>query len=133
MAVALLRTFVDPTAEVVRTRDPARIDRADVVVDVGGVYAPERGRFDHHQAAYQGPFSSAGMVLAWLRETGHVHPELGEQLATGVVDYLDHVDNGRVAPRADVPCFPRIVDALNNPAQDHAAFDVAFAEATGFA
>jgi uncharacterized UPF0160 family protein len=133
MAVALLRTFVDPEAELVRTRDPARIDEADVVVDVGGVYAPQKGRFDHHQASYQGPFSSAGMVLAWLRETGHVHPDLGEQLAAGVVDYLDHVDNGRVAPRADVPCFPRIVDAMNQPARDHAAFDAAFAEATGFA
>jgi uncharacterized UPF0160 family protein len=133
MAVALLRTFVDPQAEVVRTRDPERIAEADVVVDVGGVYAPDRGRFDHHQASYQGPFSSAGMVLSWLRSTGHIHPELGEQLASGIVDYLDHVDNGRIAPRPDVPDFPRIVDALNHPARNHPEFDRAFAEAAGFA
>jgi uncharacterized UPF0160 family protein len=133
MAVALLRTFVDPAAELVRTRDPARIAKADLVVDVGGVYDPARGRFDHHQNSYQGAYSSAGMVLAWLTDARKLHPELAAQLASGIVDYLDHVDNGRVAPKPDVPCFPRIVDALNRPARNHAEFDGAFREAAAFA
>jgi uncharacterized UPF0160 family protein len=47
--------------------------------------------------------------------------------------YLDDVDNGRVAPRPDVPCFPRIVEALNQPADHHAAFDRQFEVAAAFA
>src|SRR5688500_11478275 len=80
MAFALIRTFVDADAQVVRTRDPARIDAADVVADVGGVYDRGRRRFDHHQASYQGPWSSAGMVLDWLASEGHVDEELAAQL-----------------------------------------------------
>jgi uncharacterized UPF0160 family protein len=133
MAVALVRTFVDAAATVVRTRDPARHAVADVVVDVGGEYDPGRRRFDHHQADYQGPWSSAGMVLEWLVTAGKVPARLGVTLRAGVMDYLDDVDNGRVAPRPNVPCFPRIVEALNHPAGDHAAFDTQFEVATTFA
>lgn len=133
MAVALIRTFHDSEATVVRTRDPDRIAAADLVVDVGGDYAPERGRFDHHQAEYTGPLSAAGMVLAWLTQTRQLDAELATTLRDGLMTYLDDVDNGRRAPAADVPCFPRIVDALNQPARTHAAFDLAFAQAAAFA
>jgi len=132
MAVALLRTFVDPDATVVRTRDPARIDAADIVVDVGAIYQPSEGRFDHHQQTYQGPLSSAGMVLRWLIADGKVDEELGERLQKRAVDYVDEVDNGRTAPDPGVPCFPRIVEALNQPARTHEAFDRAFASAVAF-
>lgn len=133
MAVALLRTYVDPAAPVVRTRDPDRIAAADFVVDVGGRWAPDEGRFDHHQADYQGPFSSAGMVLDWLARSGRAPGGLADGLRAGIVDYLDEVDNGRTAPRPGVPCFPRIVEALNHPADTHAAFDAQFEVAAAFA
>src|SRR5690554_1638978 len=106
MAWALIRTFFAPDAELVRTRDEARLTEADVVFDVGGVYDPERLRFDHHQNSYTGPLSSAGMVLEWLRETGRVPETLADHLRRRLVDYLDDVDTGRVAPDARVPCFP---------------------------
>lgn len=32
-----------------RTRDQKLLDECDIVVDVGGVFDPERRRFDHHQ------------------------------------------------------------------------------------
>jgi uncharacterized UPF0160 family protein len=133
MAFAMIRTFFDAAATVVRTRDLGRIAGADVVIDVGGVYDPPTRRFDHHQTAYQGPWSAAGMVLEWLTTEGHVATALGGVLRRDVMDYLDAVDNGRVAPRAGVPCFPRIVEAFNHPAGDHAAFDRAYLEAVSFA
>lgn len=129
LAVSLIRTFYDPDAQVVRTRDASRIDEADLVVDVGAVHDPDRGRFDHHQASYQGPMSAAGMVLTWLTDTAKVPAELSAALRSGVMDYIDAVDNGRVAPDPAVPCFPRIVEALTHNATDHASFDVAFEEA----
>ncbi|XP_060679085.1 UPF0160 protein MYG1, mitochondrial, partial [Hemiscyllium ocellatum] len=36
-------------AEIIRTRDPQVLEECDVVVDVGGVYDPDRHRYDHHQ------------------------------------------------------------------------------------
>jgi uncharacterized UPF0160 family protein len=133
MAYALVRIFLDPGSEVVRTRDLARIAQADIVVDVGGEYDLARRRFDHHQASYQGPFSAAGMVLDWLAREGHIEPELARELRIGMMDYLDAVDNGRTAPQPTVPCFPRIVDALNQPARTHAEFDEAYRKAADFA
>ncbi|MCB9675885.1 MAG: MYG1 family protein [Alphaproteobacteria bacterium] len=129
MATALVRVFVDADAAVVRTRDPEKLAPADVVLDVGGVFDPEARRFDHHQATYEGPRSSAGMVLDWLESTGAVSPSLAKYLRDGVMEYLDDVDNGRVAPKGEVPCFPRIVDALNQVADTEEGFDEAFQRA----
>lgn len=126
MAWALLRTFYAPDATLVRTRDPERIDAADLVVDVGGRYEPAQGRFDHHQAAYTGPFSSAGMVLQWLEEQGRLDAGLAQRLRRGAIAYIDDVDNGRRAPDPEVPCLPRLVELMTQaPSTDeelHAAF-----------
>jgi uncharacterized UPF0160 family protein len=62
-AGALLRSFLTPQLHFIRTRDLARIAGADIAIDVGGEYDLARRRFDHHQRAYDGPLSSAGMVL----------------------------------------------------------------------
>lgn len=133
MAWALVRTFFAADATLVRTRDPARIAEADMVFDVGAVYDPDRLRFDHHQNSYTGPLSSAGMVLAWLEAQGHVAPSLAALLRDRLVAYLDDVDNGRVAPDPRVPCFPSIVDALNQPASSEEDHDVWFHRAAAVA
>src|SRR4051794_11557038 len=119
-ACALLRSFVDPELSVIRTRDLARIAEADVVIDVGGEYDPARRRFDHHQRDYQGPWSSAGMVLHWLESQGRVVPALAAKLRDQWVDYIDAVDNGRRKPEDDVPCLPSVVGSLCEQAQTHA-------------
>ena len=49
LAWALIRVFLDPQAELIRTRDEGVIQSADVVIDVGGVFDPDSSRFDHHQ------------------------------------------------------------------------------------
>jgi uncharacterized UPF0160 family protein len=126
LAFALIRTFVDPEASVVRTRDAEALSRCDVVIDVGGVFDPSSLRFDHHQATYDGPRSSAGMVLDWLERSGRVDGELARALRGRVVDYIDAVDTGREPPRMDVPCLARVVEymghGLDTPAAQHAAF-----------
>src|SRR4051812_5273225 len=66
-AVAVLHILF-PDADIVRTRDPAIIATADFAVDVGGVWNPATGRFDHHQKGFDGargsgvPYASAGLV-----------------------------------------------------------------------
>jgi uncharacterized UPF0160 family protein len=126
LACALIRTFVDGDAQVVRTRDRERLDACDIVVDVGGVFEPSRLRFDHHQSAYVGPRSSAGMVLDWLEASERIDTGLADHMRDRVVDYVDAVDTGREAPRLDVPCFARIVEAMGvgraQPDEQLAAF-----------
>jgi uncharacterized UPF0160 family protein len=66
-AVAVLN-LVFPDSEIVRTRDPALIEAGDFAVDVGGIWDPATGRFDHHQKGFCGarssgvPYASAGLV-----------------------------------------------------------------------
>jgi uncharacterized UPF0160 family protein len=133
LAFAMLRRFVDADATVVRTRDRARLLDCDFVVDVGGEFDPERRRFDHHQGTYQGPRSSAGMILDWLADTGRVEAGLAETLRRRVVDYIDAVDTGREAPRTDVPCFARIVEAMGQGLDTAEEHDAAFLDASGVA
>jgi uncharacterized UPF0160 family protein len=113
-AVAVLNVLY-PDAEIIRTRDQAVIDTADFAVDVGGVYDPQAGRFDHHQKGFDVarqsgvPYASAGLVwreygarcvaaLA-LAHTGQaVDNDKAREIAYGidadVVQYLDMSDVG---------------------------------------
>ncbi|MRV72779.1 MYG1 family protein [Duganella sp. FT92W] len=66
-AVAVLN-IVFPGCDIIRTRDAAAIEAADFAVDVGGIWDPASGRFDHHQKGFSGarqsgvPYASAGLV-----------------------------------------------------------------------
>lgn len=51
-----LPTYAD--AEIVRTRDPAKLGECDVVVDVGAVFDHATKRYDHHQREFNETFSS---------------------------------------------------------------------------
>ncbi|EFX03588.1 upf0160 domain containing protein [Grosmannia clavigera kw1407] len=71
LAVHMLRRHVPEyeNAQLVRTRDPAKLAVAHTVVDVGGVYDAAARRFDHHQRGFDTTFpdrstklSSAGLV-----------------------------------------------------------------------
>jgi uncharacterized UPF0160 family protein len=72
LAAATLR-LVNPSLPILRTRDQDQLNAADIVFDVGRVFDPASGRFDHHQLEYREarengiPFSSFGLI--W-RELG---------------------------------------------------------------
>jgi len=113
-AVAVL-LILHPEAELIRTRDPAIIQAADFAIDVGDVWDPAAGRFDHHQKGFEVtrqsgvPYASAGLV--WREYGAHcvsrlALDHLGQQLAedkareiayaidADVVQYLDLSDVG---------------------------------------
>lgn len=133
LAWALVRTFFTADAKITRTRDAAMIAAADLVFDVGGSFDPLTKRFDHHQGTYQGPLSSAGMVLDWLAAAAHVDDRTANALREQLVTYVDAVDNGRRPPQPDVPCFARIVDAYNRGCHSLPEFDAQFSNAAVFA
>ncbi|GAA96063.1 uncharacterized protein L969DRAFT_87222 [Mixia osmundae IAM 14324] len=114
LAVHLVRTLPDyKDARLVRTRDPAIIDMADIVLDVGGVYSVERQRFDHHQRGFAATFdsshrtklSSAGLVYKHygkqiiaqrlgLQEADKTVSTLYPKVYEDFVEGLDGIDNG---------------------------------------
>ncbi len=128
LAWSLLRHF-HPKREslsLMRTRDPELIEKADIVFDVGGVYNPTIGRFDHHQNEYDGPLSSAGMVLEWLMESNYLSTAMATVLKQKIVTYVDDVDNGRVEENINVPCFSTLISIYNSNAMDFEGFDEQF-------
>ena len=113
-AVAVLNVLFSGS-ELIRTRDPAVIEAADFAIDVGGLWDPASGRFDHHQTGFNGarpsgvPYASAGLVwkeygarcVATLAaaHTGHALTEDGARnlacaIDADIVQYLDLSDVG---------------------------------------
>jgi uncharacterized UPF0160 family protein len=113
-AVAVLHILF-PDSEIIRTRDPAAVQAADFAVDVGDVWEPASGRFDHHQKGFSAtrqsgvPYASAGLVwreygarcVAILAAThaGHTLPEdkareIAYAIDADIVQYLDLSDVG---------------------------------------
>ena len=109
LAWALIKEFLNPNATLIRTRDESRIQEADIVFDVGGIFDEATMRFDHHQSTYQGAFSSAGMILNFLRNNNNISEPLFVALKHSMVDYVDDVDNGRTLPNPKAPCFAQFV------------------------
>ena len=126
------------TTMVVRTRDPQKIAQADYAVDVGGVWDPHTGRFDHHQKGFDGArssgvmYASAGLVWkthgeAFVRAvldnsmalygpaTAENVKRIAEQLDDDVVQYLDMVDTGQRHPSPVLYGFASVLDSFNLP------------------
>ncbi|KAJ3416640.1 hypothetical protein HDV05_000922 [Chytridiales sp. JEL 0842] len=86
LAVFLLRQTKDfAGSRLIRTRDPAVIAQADVVVDVGGEYIPEKLRFDHHQRGFTETFDSKHDIK--LSSAGLVYKHFGKQVMAKVLEW----------------------------------------------
>jgi uncharacterized UPF0160 family protein len=109
-ACSLLLSFqLIDRGQIHRTRDPAVLASCEYVCDVGGVYDPKSKRFDHHQATYQGPLSSAGMVLLYLKDVGIMDPHLYDHLNRTLILGVDAHDNGIVKSEVGVTTFSQVV------------------------
>ncbi len=145
-AFAVLRA-AHGDVELVRTRDPEVIERADVVFDVGGLYEPERRRYDHHMRDRPlrpdgaTPYSSVGLIWrdygraalrAWLPPLDDAAAEaVWTDLDTGLVVEIDRADNG-VASVA-TGHLSQVVEAFNPVWDEALAEDAAFLDAADFA
>lgn len=100
-AMATLRIlFGEKITEVIRTRDESIIVQADIVFDVGNIYDPEHGRFDHHQTEGAGarengvPYASFGLV--WKKYGKEIcgSQEVADSVDKKIVEVVDASDNG---------------------------------------
>ncbi|KAK4683595.1 MYG1 exonuclease, partial [Tremellales sp. Uapishka_1] len=86
LAVFLLRlTDEFKDADLVRTRDPAKLEPLDIVVDVGGVYSPEKHRYDHHQRGFSEVFANGGFDKIKLSSAGLVYKHFGKHVIARVL------------------------------------------------
>ncbi|CAG8565773.1 719_t:CDS:10 [Ambispora leptoticha] len=79
LAVFMLRqtqTYKDST--IIRTRDQQKLDECDIVVDVGGVYDPEKNRYDHHQRGFFETFSPQHSIK--LSSAGLIYKHFGKEI-----------------------------------------------------
>lgn len=135
-ACALLEFFnlIDHD-KIKRTRSMDDLKLCEYVCDVGGIYDSSQKRFDHHQAEYKGPLSSAGMILEYLRSTGVIKQKEFDFINNSLVRGVDAHDNGK---DPQIPGFCTFSQVVSNftPIQYDAPpemQDAAFLDAESFA
>ncbi|MEX1027575.1 MAG: MYG1 family protein [Candidatus Paceibacterota bacterium] len=84
---------------IVRSRKDDEIQAADIVVDVGGVYDPEKQRFDHHQGGLDPrangvPYASFGLVWRKYGTELAERERIAEMVDITLVQPIDASDNG---------------------------------------
>ena len=110
LRLALALTEPGRDHSLIRTRDPAVIGSADIAWDVGSVFDPAAGRFDHHQRGAPlrsdgTPYSAAGLiwqvygeraVAAVLAPSGSERfaAAIAAELDESVLRRIDELDNG---------------------------------------
>lgn len=109
-ACALLIIFDKIDLEhVTRSRDLKVLETCEYVCDVGGVYDSTIKRFDHHQSDYQGSYSSAGMILKYLKDEKVIDEKLYSYLNRSLVMGVDAIDNGKATPMVGHTSFSSVI------------------------
>lgn len=112
VAVSLLKV-VFGDVRIVRTRDREMIEKADFVLDVGGILAPERRKFDHHQISYSGELASAGLLLQWLEDETLLDSKFSRYLQDTFIRGVDMQDSGIFDPQKGICTFSDIISFFN--------------------
>lgn len=115
---------------ILRTRDKNKLQYCEFVCDVGGEYDSKKKRFDHHQLTYRGPYSSAGMILEYIRNEGRISPKEYDFLNNIFIRGIDAHDNGREVSLPGVCTFSHVIANFtpisyeaSEEAQDKAFFE----------
>jgi len=142
-SIAALK-HVFPTFKLVRTRDLTLISQANIVIDVGGEYDADAGRFDHHQRGGAGerengiPYSSFGLI--WQKyglEICQGNQEVADSVDAGLVSTIDAIDCGYAEGVTkginQGISLSQTISMFNPTWQEDSHFDTCFDEAVDFA
>jgi len=145
MATLLLMLGKEVKVEVVRTRNMEIIDKADYVVDVGGVYNVEKKRFDHHQTGGAGkrdngiPYASFGLVWKTYGIDLCESLQAAQKIDQMIVQPIDALDNGIQFQETKIPGLHSFdissIPFLFYPTwkEDHTKIDDTFLELVSYA
>ena len=138
-SIAALKNIF-PSINLIRTRDLEVINKADLVIDVGGIYDADVGRFDHHQRGGAGqrengiPYSSFGLI--WQKygiEICEGNEDVAKSIDSGLVSTIDAIDCGHVEGVAQGISLSQTISMFNPTWQEDSHFDTCFDEAVEFA
>ena len=130
-SVAALKN-VFPSFNLIRTRDLELMAKADIVLDVGGIYDPEAGRFDHHQRGGAGerengtPYSSFGLI--WKKyglEICGGNQDVANSVDLGLVSTIDAIDCGYVKGVSEGISLSQTISMFNPTWQEDSHYDEA--------
>jgi uncharacterized UPF0160 family protein len=121
--------------KIIRTREMSQLSECEYVCDVGGVYDPALKLFDHHQQDYQGPLSSAGMILNYLFQTQLIDVKQRDFFEHSLIMGVDAHDNGKELHSKGVCTYSHIISNFNPIIYDSSPEeqDKAFFSALNFA
>lgn len=138
-SIAALK-IIFPSFNLIRTRDAKIISQADIVIDVGNEYDPDKGRFDHHQRGGAGsrengiPFSSFGLI--WQKyglALCQGNQTVADSVDSGLVSTIDAIDCGYVKGVEQGISLSQTISMFNPTWQESSDFDSCFNEAVEFA
>jgi uncharacterized UPF0160 family protein len=138
-SVAALKNIF-PSFNLIRSRNTDVIAKADIVIDVGGEYDADAGRFDHHQRGGAGardngiPFSSFGLI--WKKYGLAIcqgNQDVANSVDAELVSTIDAIDCGHVEGVAQGISLSRTISMFNPTWQESGDFDRCFDEAVDFA
>ncbi|KGJ93522.1 MYG1 family protein [Colwellia psychrerythraea] len=138
-SIAALKNIF-PSFKLIRTRDLDVISKADIVIDVGGEYDADAGRFDHHQRGGAGerengiPYSSFGLI--WKKYGLKIcqnNQEVADSVDAGLVSTIDAIDCGHVEGVPQGISLSQTISMFNPTWQEDSHFDTCFEEAVDFA
>ncbi|WP_114325766.1 MYG1 family protein [Candidatus Colwellia aromaticivorans] len=138
-SIAALKSIY-PSFKLIRTRNLEVIGKADIVIDVGGEYDPEAGRFDHHQRGGAGerengiPYSSFGLI--WQKYGLQIcqgNQDVANAVDAGLVSTIDAIDCGHVEGVSTGISLSQTISMFNPTWQEESHFDRCFDEAVDFA
>jgi len=138
-SVAALKTIF-PSFKLIRSRDLELIRKADIVIDVGGEYDADAGRFDHHQRGGAGerengiPYSSFGLI--WQKYGVAIcqdDQDVANLVDTELVSKIDALDCGYVEGVHNGISLSQTIGMFNPTWQEDNDFDRCFDEAVDFA
>ncbi|NQZ87888.1 MAG: MYG1 family protein [Saccharospirillaceae bacterium] len=138
-SIAALK-HIFPAFNLIRTRKLELIANADIVIDVGGEYDADTGRFDHHQRGGAGqrengiPYSSFGLV--WQKyglEICQGNQEVANSVDASLVSTIDAIDCGHVEGIYKGISLSQTISMFNPTWQEDSNFDDCFDEAVNFA
>jgi len=116
MACVMLKCLDEfQSLPILRTRDAAEIDKATIVVDVGGTYEPEKQRFDHHQKTFTETYSEAYSGIK-LSSAGLVFKHFGGKVVEALCGPLEEKAKAAIVAKT-YDNLIRELDALDNGVQ----------------
>jgi len=116
MACAMLKCLpAYAKMPILRTRNSAEIDKAAIVVDVGGTYEPSKHRYDHHQKTFTDTYSKDYPEIK-LSSAGLVFKHFGPAVVEALCGPIDEKANAVIVAKA-YDSLIRELDALDNGVQ----------------